>query len=141
MYHDASAQELVSQKDQPVLRSAPDMFEPHLDYVPATALAAAFKRSEIHAAARATLDAPFDKSRSHPAALLRSKYGVAGWDAVKALMWREQRLLTRNKEAQMYRYIQMATLAVITATLFLRGEVTNTNSVQARSSRGKPLSA
>jgi hypothetical protein len=122
----------VSRKDQPLLRTAPAKFEPQLDFVPASALATAFKRSPTHAAATARLAEPLDAERGHPAALLRAKYGVAGWDALKALTWRERLLLTRNRNAQTYRYIQMFVLAVMVSTLFLRGRVTNTDSVGVR---------
>ena len=39
---------------------------------------------------QAELDEPFDRSRSHPGALMRATYGVPGWDAVKAIWWRER---------------------------------------------------
>jgi hypothetical protein len=123
-------QELVSKKDQPLLRHTPTKFEPHLGFVPAAAFAAAFKRSNMFAWTRSRLDKPFIKSYSHPAALMKSQYGVPGYDHVKALMWREQILLTRNKEGQLYRYIQMFVLAFMVSTLWLRGEVTNTDDVR-----------
>lgn len=93
----------MSKKDQPALRTDRDAFEPQLDYVPAAALAAAFKRSPLFAETRAILDKPFDRERSHPAALLKSKFGTRGWVAVKALLWREKILLTRNRTSQIYR--------------------------------------
>lgn len=127
-------QELVSKKDQPTLRVDPEKFESHLDFVHAAAFSAAFKRSEIFRGTRALLDKPFDKREGHPAALMTSTYGVTGWDAVKALVWRERMLLTRDKQAQIYRYVQMAVLAIMASTLFLRGEVTtiDTNDVRVR---------
>lgn len=125
-------QELVSKKDQPKLRADRSKFEPQVDFVPASAFAAAFKRSTIFADMRAILDKPFDKARSHPAALMKSMYGIPGWDHVKALTWRERILLTRNKSGQLYRYIQMAVLSIMLATLFVRGEVVDNDSVRVR---------
>jgi hypothetical protein len=69
-------QELVSRKDQPALRAEPARFEPQLDFVHASALAAAFKRSDIHAAVREELGKPYGRARCHPAALMKSKYGL-----------------------------------------------------------------
>jgi hypothetical protein len=66
----------VSRKDQPALRAEPARFEPQLDFVPASALAAAFKRSDIHAAACEELAKPYDRARCHPAALMKSKCGL-----------------------------------------------------------------
>ena len=125
-------QELVSKKDQATLRTDPNKFEPQLDFVPAPALAAAFERSGVYKDTRARLDTPFDKSKSHPGALMKSKFGVAGWDAVKALMWRERILLLRDRQGQIYRYVQMAVLAFVFCTLFVRGRTVTSDSVRVR---------
>ena len=117
-------QELVSPKDQLVLRTDVQKLRPDLTFVPASAFALAFKETEMHRQTLSKLSKPFDKSRSHPASLMKSKYGVAGWDILKALTWREGILLTRNKIAQKYRYINMVILSSVAALLFLRGEVT-----------------
>lgn len=122
----------MSQKDQAVLRQDRSLFEPQLDFVPAAAFAAAFKESAQFRETRARLDVPFDKKRSHPAALLQSKFGTTGWDAVKTLTWRQGVLLGRNKTAQTYRYIQMFVLAATLSTLFLRGEVAQDEDLRVR---------
>ena len=66
-------QELASEKDQPALRTHRRRFEPQLDFVPVPALAAAFEKSSVFAVTRQRLDTPYDKSKSHPAALMKSK--------------------------------------------------------------------
>ena len=58
--------------------------------MPPAALAAAFHRSEVFRKTRARLDAPFEKGDSHAASLAKARYGIPGWDAVKALWWRER---------------------------------------------------
>ena len=83
-------QELASKKDQPALRTDRDAFEPHLDFVSPAALDAAFKRSDIFAKTRQELDAPYDREESHPGSLMKARYGVPGWDALKALWWRDR---------------------------------------------------
>lgn len=126
-------QEVVSKKDQPLLRLHVDRFEPQLEFVHPAALATAFTQSRM---LRRTLDlqaTPFDKSTSHPAALLKSMYGVPKREHLKALLWRETVLISRNSKATTYRHIQMAWLACMVATGFLRGEVTNTDTVRVRS--------
>ena len=129
----------MSKKDQPALRADRSKFEPQVDFVPAAAFAAAFQRSTLFGETKAILDKPFDKTHSHPASLMKSMYGIPGWDHVKALMWREKLLLTRNKSGQLYRYVQMAVLAIMLATLFVRGEVVDNDSVRVRP-RLSPLS-
>jgi hypothetical protein len=125
-------QELVSRKDQAQLRVDAAKFEPQLEFVHAAAFAAAFKRSETFQHTRAILDHAFEPEGGHPASLMRSRFGVPAWEHINALFWRERLLLGRNREAQKYRYIQMAVLAIMASTLFLRGEVTNTDSVRVR---------
>ena len=83
-------QELASSKDQPALRTNKDAFEPHIDVVPPAALAAAFERSDIFQKTRGELDEPYDREASHSGSLMKAKYGVPGWDMVKALWWRER---------------------------------------------------
>jgi hypothetical protein len=55
---------------------------------------------------------------------------------VKALIWRETVLQGRNGRAQVYRYTQMVVLAIMLATVFLRGEVFNTDTIRVRDSGG-----
>jgi hypothetical protein len=74
-------QEIVSKKDQPALRAHREMFEPQLTFVPASALAAAFAHSNIFARTQELLDTPFDKSSSHPAALMKAKCALPFTDA------------------------------------------------------------
>lgn len=128
-------QEIVSPKDQPGLRTDRSKFEPSVDFVPASAFAARFKASDIFARTRAILDTPYDRSTAHPAALLKSRYGVAGLDSLGALMWRDRVLLGRNRQAQVYRYIQMFILAAVCSTLFLRGEVARSDTFQGAANR------
>lgn len=123
-------QELVSKKDQPFIRVDRSKFEPQLGFVPAAAFAAKFKSSDMFNQTRMILDKPFEKARGHPAALMKSKFGVPGWESLKALFWRERILLTANKQGQKYRYIQMAVLAFAVATVFVRGEVSHDENME-----------
>jgi hypothetical protein len=128
----ASVQELVSKKDQQPIRTNSRAFEPHLNFVPAPAFSAAFEHSDVFRKMRVTLDRPFDKAKAHPASLMKSEYGIPGWESVKALFWRERILLTADKQSQVYRYAQMVFLAFVLSTLFVRGRVKTKNNVTVR---------
>ena len=58
---------------------------------------------------------------------------MPGFEALKALMWREKLLLTADRQAQIYRYAQMAFLAFVLSTVFVRGRVTNDKDLAVRS--------
>ena len=50
---------------------------------------------------------PFDKSRSHPSALVASKYGVTTKELLKANIDREILLMKRNSFFYMLRVVQV----------------------------------
>lgn len=60
------------------------------------------------------------------------RYGVPNREHLKALIWRESTLISRNSESTTYRYIQMAWLAFMVATGFLKDEVTHSDTVRVR---------
>jgi hypothetical protein len=68
----------------------------------------------------------------HPAALMKARYGVAGWDALKALWWRERRLQKATLGSKKYRWFSMAAKIFVLCTLFVRGAVSTDNTLRAR---------
>ena len=56
----------------------------------------AFKSSHVGRAIANELAVPFDKSKSHPAALTTMRYGVGGKELLKANIDREILLMKRN---------------------------------------------
>ncbi|CAN4128179.1 unnamed protein product [Withania somnifera] len=66
---------------------------------------------------------PFDKSKSHPAALTSKRYGVSKKELLKACTAREYLLMKRNSFVYIFKMIQLTLMASITMTLFLRTEM------------------
>ncbi|RVW28717.1 Pleiotropic drug resistance protein 1 [Vitis vinifera] len=69
------------------------------------------------------LASPYDKTKSHPAALTTKKYGVNKKELLDANMSREYLLMKRNSFVYVFKLTQLAIMAVITMTLFLRTEM------------------
>ncbi|KAK7284170.1 hypothetical protein RJT34_18911 [Clitoria ternatea] len=64
-----------------------------------------------------------DKSKSHPAALTTKKYGVGKWELLKACLSREYLLMKCNSFVYTFKLCQLAVLAIIAMTIFLRTEM------------------
>ena len=56
------------------------------------------------------LATPYDKSKSHPAALTKQKYGVNKKELLKACMSREYLLMKRNLFVYVFKMIQVSTI-------------------------------
>ncbi|GAB2217837.1 hypothetical protein Droror1_Dr00001049 [Drosera rotundifolia] len=63
---------------------------------------------------------PFDRSKSHPAALTTSQYGLSKKELFKACFARETLLMKRNKFVYTFKNIQLIIIGLIASTLFLR---------------------
>ncbi|CAM6100115.1 unnamed protein product [Calypogeia fissa] len=109
-------QEVTSVKDQEQYWAGDKPYE----YVPVATLAAAFQEFEVGKNLTRYLETPFDKSSSHPAALERERYSVSRWELLKACTAREMLLISRNRFLYIFRTCQVAFLAIVTGTLFLR---------------------
>jgi hypothetical protein len=79
-------------------------------YVPVKKFAEAFKSFHIGQAMGDELAVPFDKSKSHPAALTTSKYGVSTKELLKAQIDREILLMKRNSFVYIYMLVQVSLL-------------------------------
>ncbi|CAM6122577.1 unnamed protein product [Calypogeia fissa] len=110
-------QEVTSRKDQEQYWANRD--EPYV-FVPVSKFAEKF--SSFHLGQRLTeeLDIPYDKARSHPAALVHEKYALNGWELFKACFAREQILMKRNSFVYVFKAIQVSIVASITMTVFFR---------------------
>ncbi|XP_071709156.1 pleiotropic drug resistance protein 1-like isoform X4 [Rutidosis leptorrhynchoides] len=69
------------------------------------------------------LSTPFDRSKSHPAALTMKKFGVSKRELLKACISREYLLMKRNSFVYIFKMTQLVFMATITMTLFLRTEM------------------
>ncbi|GMI82038.1 pleiotropic drug resistance 12, ATP-binding cassette G40, PLEIOTROPIC DRUG RESISTANCE 12 [Hibiscus trionum] len=113
-------QEVTSRKDQRqywVRRDQPYRF------ITAIEFAEAFQSFHVGMNIGDELRTPFEKARSHPAALTTRKYGVGNWELLKACLAREFLLMKRNSFIYIFKCMQLTTLAIITMTLFLRTEM------------------
>ncbi|KAF7033050.1 hypothetical protein CFC21_044175 [Triticum aestivum] len=110
-------QEVTSRKDQ-------RQYWIHSDetyrYVAVKNFAEAFQSFHVGQAIRSELSVPFDKSRSHPAALKTSKYGANMKELLKANINREMLLMRRNSFVYIFKATQLTLMAIITMTVFLR---------------------
>ncbi|XP_054803327.1 pleiotropic drug resistance protein 1-like [Prosopis cineraria] len=113
-------QEVTSRKDQEqywVDRDQPYRF------VAATEFAEAFQSFHVGRRLGDELTSPFDKSKSHPAALTTRKYGVGKMELLKACLSREYLLMKRNSFVYIFKAFQLAFMAIIAMTIFLRTEM------------------
>jgi ABC-type multidrug transport system ATPase subunit/ABC-type multidrug transport system permease subunit len=110
-------QEVTSRKDQQQYWALKD--QPYI-YVPVKEFAEAFQSFRVGLRLTEELSVPYDKSKSHPAALTTSRYGVNKKELFKACFWREWLLMRRNSFVYVFKTSQLTVLAFITMTLFLR---------------------
>ncbi|XBH95564.1 hypothetical protein VPH35_086106 [Triticum aestivum] len=66
------------------------------------------------------LQIPFDKSKTHPAALTTNKYGQSSWESFKTVLSREKLLMKRNSFIYIFKVAQLVILGLIAMTVFLR---------------------
>ncbi|XP_078443948.1 ABC transporter G family member 36-like [Wolffia australiana] len=110
-------QEVTSRKDQRQYwaRHA----EPYR-FVPVSEFANSFKRFHVWKEMENELAVPFEKSRSHPAALTKSKYGVSKKELLKACVERELLLMKRNSFVYIFRSFKIFLMSIVAMTVFLR---------------------
>ncbi|XP_061343398.1 pleiotropic drug resistance protein 1-like isoform X3 [Gastrolobium bilobum] len=113
-------QEVTSRKDQ-------EQYWIHKDqpyrFVTAREFSEALQTFHVGRNLEEELATEFDKSKSHPAALTTKKYGVGKWELLKACLSREYLLMKRNSFVYIFKFCQLAVLAIIAMTIFLRTEM------------------
>ncbi|XP_059595506.1 pleiotropic drug resistance protein 1 isoform X2 [Vitis vinifera] len=119
-------QEVTSRKDQAQYWARKDV--PY-SFVTVKEFAEAFQSFHIGRKVADELASPFDRAKSHPAALTTKKYGVRKKELLDANMSREYLLMKRNSFVYIFKLTQLAVVAVIAMTLFLRTEM-NKNSTE-----------
>ncbi|KAF7843299.1 pleiotropic drug resistance protein 1-like [Senna tora] len=113
-------QEVTSRKDQEQYWLRRD--EPY-SFVTVEEFAEAFQSFHVGRAIGDELAVPFDKRKNHPAALTKGKYGISKMELLKANFSREYLLMKRNSFVYIFKLSQLAVMAVISMTLFLRTEM------------------
>ncbi|KAK4490942.1 hypothetical protein RD792_001662 [Penstemon davidsonii] len=113
-------QEVTSKKDQ-------EQYWIHKDevynYVSVKEFSEAFQSFHVGQKLGDELSVPFDKEKSHPAALTTEKYGLSKKELLKACVSREFLLMKRNSFVYIFKMVQLIIIAVISMTVFLRTEM------------------
>uniref|UniRef100_K4A4V3 ABC transporter domain-containing protein n=1 Tax=Setaria italica TaxID=4555 RepID=K4A4V3_SETIT len=110
-------QEVTSKKDQ---QQYWYLDQDQYRYVSVAEFAERFRSSHVGQLMHKELQTPFDKSKTHPAALTTRKYGLSSWESFKAVMSREQLLMKRNSFIYIFKVTQLIILALMSMTVFLR---------------------
>lgn len=69
------------------------------------------------------LGIPYNKSRTHPTALVTEKYGISNWELFEACFAREWLLMKRNSFIYIFKTTQITIMSVIAMTVFFRTEM------------------
>ncbi|XP_020688883.1 ABC transporter G family member 44 [Dendrobium catenatum] len=113
-------QEVTSRKDQEQYWAKPN--KPYR-FVTVREFATAFHSFHVGEKLGRDISFPFDRRKSHPAALTTSKYGVRKIELLKACAAREWLLMKRNSFVYVFRAFQIAIMALIVMTMFLRSNM------------------
>ncbi|XAR69347.1 Xenobiotic-transporting ATPase [Bertholletia excelsa] len=113
-------QEVTSRKDQE--QYWVDKDEPY-SFVTVKEFAEAFQSFHVGRKVGDELGVPFDKAKSHPAALTTKKYGLSKKELLKACTAREYLLMKRNSFVYIFKMFQLIVMALITMTVMLRTEM------------------
>ncbi|XP_051151375.1 pleiotropic drug resistance protein 1-like [Andrographis paniculata] len=117
-------QEVTSKKDQEQYWARRD--EPYR-FVTVTEFAEAFQSYSEGRKVGVELAVPFDKSKSHPAALATTKFGLGKKELLKACADREFLLMKRNSFVYFFKIFQIVVMAFIAMTVFFRTEMPRKN--------------
>lgn len=122
-------QEVTSRKDQEQYWA--DRTRPY-KYVPVSEFAAWFKQFHVGMRLDNELSMPFDRSRSHPAALVFTKHSVPRLELLKASFDKEWLLIKKNAFVYIFKTVQIIIIAVITSTVFIRSQMHTGNESDGR---------
>jgi len=113
-------QEVTSKKDQQQYWMRRD--EPYR-FVTAKEFAEAYQSFHVGRKLGDDLATPYDKSKSHPAALTNEKYGLNRKELLKACTDREFLLMKRNSFVYFFKLFQLTFMSLVTLTVFFRTEM------------------
>ncbi|KAI3875055.1 hypothetical protein MKW98_019628, partial [Papaver atlanticum] len=110
-------QEVTSKKDQQQYWARKDE---RYSFITVNDFRQAFQLFHVGRKLREELTIPFNKTKSHPAALTIAQYGVSKTELLKACASREYLLMKRNSFVYIFKLFQLIFIAFVTMTLFLR---------------------
>ncbi|XP_020221803.1 ABC transporter G family member 31 [Cajanus cajan] len=112
-------QEVTSKKDQAQYWADPS--KPY-KFISVPEIAEAFKNSKFGKSIESMTITPFDKSKSHPSALPKTRFTVPKWELFKACLSRELTLLNGHRFLYIFRTCQVTFVGVVTCTMFLQAK-------------------
>ncbi|XP_061340261.1 pleiotropic drug resistance protein 2-like isoform X2 [Gastrolobium bilobum] len=112
-------QEVTSKKDQQQYWFKNEPYR----YVSVPDFVQAFSSFNIGEKLANEIGVPYDKSRTHPTALVKDKYGISNWELFKACFSREWLLMKRSSFVYIFKTTQITIMSIITFTVFLRTEM------------------
>ncbi|CAI9091305.1 OLC1v1026290C1 [Oldenlandia corymbosa var. corymbosa] len=113
-------QEVTSKKDQEQYWFRKD--EPYR-YVSVSDFADQFRSFHVGQNMYSELSVPYDRSKTHPAALVKDKYGISNKELFRACLSREWLLMKRNSFVYIFKTVQITIMAVFTFTVFFRTQM------------------
>jgi hypothetical protein len=113
-------QEVTSKKDQEQYWFRKD--QPYR-YVSAEEFTQAFSAFHVGQQLTSDLRVPYDKSKMHPAALVKEKYGISKKELFRACFAREWLLMKRSSFIYIFKTFQITIMAILALTVFLRTEM------------------
>lgn len=113
-------QEVTSRKDQEQYWA--DRTKPYR-YIPVSEFVGRFKRFHAGLRLENELSVPYDRARSHQAALVFNKYSVTNMELLKTSFEREWLLIKRNSFVYVFKTVQIIIVAIIASTVFIRNKM------------------
>lgn len=113
-------QEVTSKKDQGQYWCKKN--EPHR-FVSVPDFVNHFSNFHIGQKLRQEIAVPFDRTKAHPAALVKEKYGLSNWELFKACFAREWLLMKRSAFLYIFKTVQITIMSIIAMTVFIRSEM------------------
>ncbi|KAK7305391.1 hypothetical protein VNO77_43296 [Canavalia gladiata] len=110
-------QEVTSKKDQAQYWA--DSSKPY-KFISVPEMAEAFKNSRFGKSMESMLAAPYDKSKSHPSALPKTRFAVPKMVLFKACLSRELTLFNRHRFLYIFRTCQVLFVGFVTSTMFVQ---------------------
>ncbi|PKU71423.1 ABC transporter G family member 38-like [Dendrobium catenatum] len=117
-------QEVTSRKDQEQYWA--EMNKPYR-YISAGEFVRHFKRFHVGRSLQNKLSFPFDKKKSHGAALVFTKHSVPFKELLNASISKEWLLIKRNSFVYIFKTVQLTVLALMASTVFLRTNMHSRN--------------
>ncbi|KAK1392228.1 ABC transporter G family member 31 like [Heracleum sosnowskyi] len=113
-------QEVTSRKDQAQYWA--DSSKPYV-FLPVSRIAEEFLNSRYGRSLKSSLSVPYDKSKSHPSALAKTRFSVSKIELFKTCFVRECLLIRRHSFLYIFRTCQVGFVGIVTCTMFLRTRV------------------